>query len=69
MLKCFKSRNFFQDFSNFFVLHFLEKIFEFIAHLLISVYGYLLDEVLDYCDDTYDVRVIRLRQVAGWSMW
>ena len=69
MSKCFKTGNIFQYFSNFFVLDFLKKIFEFAAHLLVSMYGYLLDEVLDYCNDTYDVIVIRLCQVSSWAMW
>ena len=45
MLKCFKSRNFFQDFSNFFVLDSLKKIFEFVAHLP-KVVAYFIDVVI-----------------------
>ena len=37
MLKCFKSRNIFQDFSNFLVLYFLEKLFKFVAHFLMPM--------------------------------
>lgn len=38
MSKCFKSGDIFQDFSNFFVLYFLEKVFKFVAHFLMPMY-------------------------------